>query len=121
MTEVMTRKAFRQLHAKKPKRSKYRAQPVIIDGISFASKREGERWCELRLMERTGEITGLKRQVRFPLSVNGIKVTTYVSDFTYRDPGGRLVVEDAKGIETAMFRLKRKWMSIEHGIDVRTV
>jgi Protein of unknown function (DUF1064) len=121
MTEVMSRQAFRETLAKAARPSKFQNKRIIVDGVRFASQKEAQRWAELRLLERKGEITGLKRQVRFPLSVNGIKVTTYVSDFTYRDPGGRLVVEDAKGVRTPLYKLKRTWMLVEHGIEIQEV
>jgi Protein of unknown function (DUF1064) len=121
MTETLSREAFRQLQAQKPKRSKYRAQPVIIDGVRFPSAREGERWCELQLLQRTGAISNLRKQVRFRLSVNGVRACVYVADFVYETRDGQLIVEDAKGVETAMFKLKKKWMRIEHEIEVKTV
>lgn len=33
------------------KRSKYRNTAVVIDGIRFASKREGKCWVELKALE----------------------------------------------------------------------
>jgi hypothetical protein len=49
-----------------------------------------------------------------------VKVCTYRADFTYLE-GGRLVVEDAKGWRTEMYLLKRKWLKLEYGLDVREV
>jgi Protein of unknown function (DUF1064) len=121
MTETLSREAFRQLQAQKPKRSKYRAQPVIIDGIRFPSAREGERWRELQILQRTGAISNLRRQVSFDLCINDVPLARYVSDFCYEDMDGAFVVEDAKGVETAMFKLKKKWMWIEHEIEIKTV
>jgi hypothetical protein len=40
--------------------NKYRAQPVVIDGIRFASKKEGARYLELKLLERAGKIKNEK-------------------------------------------------------------
>lgn len=120
MTETMSREAFQKLQHKAP-RSKYHSKRVEIGGISFASKREGERWTELQILQRTGTISNLRRQVRFPLWVKGIRITAYVADFTYEDITGKLIVGDAKGFHTDIFRLKPKWMPAEHGIEVRTV
>jgi hypothetical protein len=33
---------------------KYRATPIILDGIRFDSKREAKRWAELQLLQRAG-------------------------------------------------------------------
>ncbi|TGR16203.1 DUF1064 domain-containing protein, partial [Mesorhizobium sp. M1C.F.Ca.ET.196.01.1.1] len=76
---------------------KYRNVPTTIDGIRFASKREALRYCDLKLLERAGEISGLKLQPRYPLTVNSLHVATYVGDFDYTAcKSGRLVTEDRK-------------------------
>jgi hypothetical protein len=96
---------------------KYGAQAVKVDGIKFPSKREARRWSELRLLERAGRIEDLKRQVRFVLDVNAVPICHYVADFTYRE-AGRLVVEDTKGVQTDVFKIKAKLMLACHGIAV---
>lgn len=48
--------------------SKYHAKPVTIDGIRFASKKEGNRYCELKALTRAGKISDLQLQVPFILS-----------------------------------------------------
>ena len=42
----------------------------------------------------------------------------YVADFVYKDRDGRQVVEDAKGVHTPVYRLKKRWMLAEHGIEI---
>ena len=81
-------------------RTKYGA--VRTDG--FASKREAHRYRELRLLERSGVITGLECQVAFELQApasTGTLATVgrYIADFVYIE-NGRKVVEDAKGVRT---------------------
>lgn len=49
------------------KYNKYHAQKVEFDGKRFDSRREARRYAELRLLERAGEITGLRTQVPFEL------------------------------------------------------
>ena len=46
---------------------KYRNEKVIVDGISFDSKKEAARYRELKMLERSGAISGLKMQVPFEL------------------------------------------------------
>ena len=46
---------------------KYRNKKVEVDGILFDSKKEANRYMELKLLEKAGEITDLKRQVRYEL------------------------------------------------------
>lgn len=103
------------------KRHKYGAKPVIIDGIKFPSKREGARWCALRLLERAGEIRDLERQVRIPLygrdgplkSASGRQLV-YVADFCYLDVcKGLEVIEDAKGYATDTYLLKRSILAAQ--------
>ena len=87
--------------------SKYKAKPITIDGIRFASTKEGKRYTELKLLERAGEISRLELQPRYDITINGVKVCTYVADFSYFDKSSR-VVEDVKGMKTPVYRLKRK-------------
>lgn len=95
--------------------SKYRSQKIIIDGISFDSKREGNRYVELKLLEKAGKIKDLELQHQYELQPsfkkNGktIRAITYVADFTYFDlEKMRIVVEDVKGFKTDVYMLKRK-------------
>ncbi len=98
-----------------------------LDGITFASAREMNRYAQLRLQERAGLITGLERQTPFPVEINGKLFCTYRADFTYRDAAGRLVVEDVKsrgmggtGADTA-YRLRKKAAELAHDITVTEI
>ena len=99
---------------------KYHAKPVIIDGVHFASQKERRRWEQLKLLERAGQITELRRQSRFPIHIGDQLITTYVADATYRE-GGKLIVEDAKGVLTDVFKIKSKLMAAVLGIEIRIV
>lgn len=104
-------------------RSKFHNCPTDIGGVKFDSRKEAARWCELLAHERAGRIAGLRRQVRFPLSVNGLLVCTYVADFVYLE-SGRRVVEDVKSAFTRrlpVYRLKAKLMRAVWGITIREV
>lgn len=103
--------------------SKYHAIPTVVDGIRFASKREAKRYGELRLLEKAGEISDLRLQVRYPLhtiSPDGklVKVCDYLADYTYVE-NGATVVEDCKGAITQTYSTKRKWLLLEYGIAIR--
>jgi hypothetical protein len=108
------------------RRSKYGNKRVVAaDGLTFDSKREHARWLDLTLLERAGEIRELKRQVRYPLTVDGKplrypsgRIATYVADYTYWDVRrGKRVVEDAKGMRTDVYKLKRAIMAA-NGYDI---
>lgn len=101
---------------KKP--SKYGARKVTVDGQLFHSGGEAERWQELKLLERAGVISGLKRQVPFTITHNGVYVTTYIADYEYEENGAK-VVEDFKGHATEVYRLKKLLMKAFYGIEIR--
>lgn len=95
---------------------------ITIDGISFQSVREGNRYCELKLLQRAGKISNLELQKRYELipahyeevetgeyykvgSKKGQPKTKrvckelavdYVADFVYEE-NGKTIVEDSKG------------------------
>ena len=97
--------------------SKYGAIKTEVDGFVFASKREAHRYSELKLAERNGDISNLELQPKFPLIVNGKKVATYIADFRYKERG-EVVIEDAKGFRTAIYRLKKKIVEAQYGIEI---
>lgn len=103
-----------------PAKSKYNNRKTVVDGITFDSEWEGERYSELRLLEKAGHITDLRLQVPYDLAVNGIKVCRYVADFVYVEYGQE-TVEDAKGMLTDVYRIKRKLMKAIYGIEIREV
>ena len=106
----------------KYKSNKYGARKTTFMGIKFDSKWEAERWGELSAMQRAGVVKDLERQVRYNLVINDQKICAYVADFQYKliDENGfeKEIVEDAKGVETAEFKLKKKMMKAILGIDV---
>lgn len=126
-------------------RNKYGSKKVIVDGITFDSKKEAHRFQELKLLEKAGEITELQRQVKYILipeqreetdkvytkgekkgqPKKGIlleRETAYIADFVYKDMrNGETIVEDTKGYKTKEYIIKRKLMMYIHGIRIREV
>ena len=96
--------------------TKYRAKPTWIDGIRFASQKEGARYVELKLLERAGKIEKLELQPKYTLIAKfvthkgeKIRELAYVADFRYIDTAtGATVVEDVKGMKTDVYLIKRK-------------
>lgn len=111
---------------KKPKANKFGAVPVIHDGIKFASTKEGNRYLALKTMIRAGVISDLRMQVKYPLipyqkfsDDTYMKSTSYYADFVYTDTAtGLEVVEDAKGMKTDVYQIKRKLMKLLKNIEV---
>lgn len=94
-----------------------------MDFSVFDSKGEGERWAQLRLMEKARMISGLERQVRFPLMAwneekrLAVKVGEYWADFVYMRDGER-VIEDFKGGLTDLASWKLRHMTAQ-GMPVK--
>lgn len=101
--------------------SKFRNKRTTVGGITFASRKEASRYHELKLMQAAGVISGLSLQPRFPISLAGAKICTYVGDFRYAERG-RNICEDAKGFQTPLFKLKWKLVKAAYPeIDFRLV
>ena len=102
--------------------NKYFAKKTVAMGLKFDSRWAAERWGQLKAMERAGVVTQLERQIKYELSINDVKICDYVADFRYllEEENGlsKLVIEDAKGILTPEFKLKKKMMKAIHGIDI---
>lgn len=122
--------------------NKYGSKKVKLDGIVFDSIREAQRYKELKLLERAGEITDLELQKPFELvpaqyeyyeryGKNNRRLkdgkrtieqsVVYKADFVYREKNGQLIVEDTKGMKTHDYIIKRKLMLHVHGIRIREV
>lgn len=116
---------------------------TLADGSKFDSQREYQRWYELQLLERAGRISNLQRQVKFVLipaqykeykqiGKRGREVKpmrkllehecSYIADFVYYDEAlQETVVEDAKGVRTDAYVIKRKLLLERHGIRIQEV
>ena len=121
--------------------SKYHNEKVMVGGENFDSRKEYQRYTELKILEKAGEIRDLQRQVPYIIipeyrepDIIGPKggrrkgrliesATKYYADFVYfeknREGSWDLVVEDCKGMRTDTYKLKRKLMLQVHGIRIR--
>jgi hypothetical protein len=103
--------------------TKFKNVPVVHEGERFDSRRELKYFLDFQLRQKAGEISFLKRQPKFPLEINGVKIGTYIADFEFVDKGRRRVI-DVKSPVTAklpLFKLKQKLVRAIHGIDVEVV
>jgi hypothetical protein len=105
--------------------SKYHNVKTIVDGNTFDSKAEAQRYQELKLLEKAKLIWALKLQPRYvlapPCILDGRKKPglTYVADFEYIADGSYMhTVEDVKGAVTAVYRIKRHLMKTVLGLDI---
>ena len=107
-------------------RSKSHAKKTVVDGITFDSRKEADRYLVLKGMEEDGSIEDLRRQVRYELvpafDVDGkhYRPVYCVADFVYMDrETGKEVVEDVKGVRTDAYRLKSKLFARRYGMSVK--
>ena len=120
--------------------SKYRNSKIEIGDQKWDSMKEYHRYLELLMLLKSGEISDLRRQVKYVLiptqrepdiigQRGGVKKgkllekeVAYFADFVYRDLGsGEEVVEDTKGIRTKEYIIKRKLMLYIHHIKIKEV
>ena len=110
--------------------TKYFGEKIVVDDETYDSLNEYERWRGLKLLERDGKITELKRKVKYVLvptqrDESGKLVeheVSYIADFEYI-LDGKKVVEDStdygRGASYQLFSIKRKLMLHKFGITVK--
>ena len=117
------------------RRNKFGAIPTEVDGHRFPSKREANRYCALKRLQISGDISELELQPKFPLMIDGKFVLmrsdrypngrrcSYTADFRYR-VNGAVVVEEVKGgraTDTEASRLRRAVAEAQYDMRVRLV
>ena len=108
------------------------AKKIIIDGITFDSKHEGDVYLERKLAQRAGVISHLQCHVTFRFVVNEIFIGTMKPDFVFHEAGD-VKVWDAKGFKKSKktgkmlprvnreFGLKCKLLKALFGLEVECV
>ena len=99
----MSQEQYDRLQNRSRPRSKY--GNVRTDG--FDSKRERNLYTSLRASLKGGALRALGRQVEFRLPGGVI----YKADFVAIHNDGRIEVMDAKGVRTAVYKVKAKQMA----------
>ncbi|WP_459844214.1 DUF1064 domain-containing protein [Campylobacter concisus] len=97
----------------------------------FDSAKEWRRNQELEALQRAGEISELNRQVPFVLmpsytiadettrqGFKTVREIRYIADFTYRLKDGTRIIEDVKGMQTEVFKIKRKLLERKIALGV---
>ena len=108
-------------------RAKYGNKVTVTEEGRFDSLKELNRYEQLKLMEKAGEIKNLERQKKYVLQPSfkflgkTIREIGYVADYVY-EKDGKLVVEDCKSPITRknpVYKLKKKMMMYVHGIEIK--
>jgi hypothetical protein len=107
--------------------NKYRNKKVQIDMYVFDSIAESKRYKELALLQKAKKIENLQLQPKFLLQEsfkkNGktFRKIEYIADFMYEEKG-KVIVEDVKGKETEVFKLKRKLFEYKYrGLELKVI
>jgi hypothetical protein len=94
--------------------NKYNARAIVVEGERFDSQAEYYRHLDLELLQAAGEISDLERQPVFEMQPAFVdkfgkkhRAISYRADWRYVEDG-KIVVEDYKGFQTAVFKLKAK-------------
>lgn len=115
---TLTAEQYRAL-AKKP--HKYGAKRTEYNGAIYDSKAEAEFAASLDLQKRIGLLRDWIRQPVFVLHANEIAIGNYVADFLVTELTGEQTVFDVKGVETELFKWKRKHFRAEYGREITVV
>lgn len=103
--------------------NKFKNTKIEVDGIKFDSIKESKRYGTLKLLQKAGEISDLKLQVRMDILVSDKKIAVYIADFTYMEKGS-YVVEDVKSDFTRknpVYRLKKKLIEAIYNLKIKEV
>jgi len=114
------------LQVKKPK---YKNKKTVVDNIEFDSKKEANRYFELKFLLKVGEIKNLEFQPKYILiddfkDFEGIwhRKIAYIADFRYWDvKKEKEIVEDVKGMKTEVYRIKKKLLLHKFNIHFREI
>ncbi len=102
--------------------NKYRAKKVTADGYTFDSQAEYKRYCELKLLEKAGQISHFSVHPRFELVVCGQVIGRYTPDFYYVDEVlKKETVEDVKGVMTRDASIRIRVFQALFGLPVTII
>lgn len=100
--------------------NKYNNIKTVVDGIKFDSKREAYYYLYYKRLQETKIISNLKLQTPIKFDIDGKHIFTYKADFEYEDEYGHHYI-DVKGVETPVFRLKKKLIEAKYKIIIEIV
>ena len=113
------------------RRSKFFSKKVVVEGITFDSKKEGEYYLKLKELEKKGTIKDLELQKeyilqdKFKIGKKTRREIKYKADFKYiSTEDDKLHVVDVKSPYTAkdkVYRMKKKMFEYRYGIELEEI
>ena len=97
------------------KRNKFNAKRIEVDGFSFASRKEADYYCELKLRHNAGDIKGFSLQPEFVLldaftdnTGKRQRAIKYTADFKIIHNDLSVEIVEVKGHKTRDYLLRKK-------------
>lgn len=103
------------------KSSKYSSKRTFYNGVWYASKKESKRAYELDMLLKAGEVKKWTPQVKYEFVLNGKKICSYFLDFLVEYSNGEIRYEDVKGMQTPVYKIKKKMMKAFYDIDITEI
>lgn len=97
--------------------NKYGAKKTTYNGRRYDSKLEARVAQELDLRMKSGEFTDIMPQYKIQLYVylpdgSRADLFNYICDFRCERPDGTYLLVEAKGVETSVFRVKKRILDL---------
>jgi hypothetical protein len=119
LADYLHQRNLAQAAKSKSRKNKYGNQRVVVDGRTFASKKEAKVYNDLKLLQTGGKIESIRCQVPYPFVFDGVKICSYRADFVVKWAGkDKEEVWDAKGFKTKEYIIKKKLMKAFYGINI---
>ena len=121
----MNYKNYLQTNPRQENRSKYGNLKTEYNGTIFMSKKEANYAMQLdfqkKAKNKADKVISYTMQVPFQVIMNGKKICKYLADFKVLYADGREEIIDVKGVRTQMYRLKKKLVEAQFGIEIKEV
>jgi dsDNA-binding SOS-regulon protein len=102
----------------KKTKNKYGSKITEVDKIKFHSKKEAQRYQELKMLQKAGEILYFLRQPMFDLGGG----TTYRADFLVVEKNNHVMqIEDVKGYITKEFKRIKKIVESIYPVEIKII
>ena len=102
--------------------NKYKSVKTKYNGITFHSKKEAEYAKLLDMLKKASDlenrVVSYAIQVPYDIYINDQKICRYLADFKVKYADGRTEVVDVKGFRTPIYKLKKKLVEAQHGIEI---
>jgi hypothetical protein len=118
----MERMSVEQFNKISKKGNKYHNEKTMFAGERYDSKKEADYAQHLETLRHAKEtkerVTGIKRQVEYPIDIDGKHICSYYADFVVSYKDGHHEVVDVKGYRTEVYKLKKKLVEAIYKIKI---